>query len=296
MPTPHDIVLTSLIGDALALGPHWVYDQAKIEAQFGRVDRFHPPLTAYHPGKAAGDLTHYGDQILVLLRTIQRLGRWDLATYAADWRAYWEDPATISYRDGATRETLANLQSGISPEKAASHSHDLAGAGRISPLFLLSWQNDEELIAAARQVTGFTHGDPAVVDAAEFFARLVLAVQRGAEIPSAISSTMPDRFKESFTAGCQSATSSLTDAQALAKHGLSCDIAGGLPSVIHLFRRYPEDPAAALIANATAGGDSAARGTILGMIYGARFPVASLPAPWLAELKSPECLQSLSNS
>lgn len=291
MPTPHDIVLTSLIGDALALGPHWVYDQSKIESQFGRVDRFHPPLTAYHPGKAAGDLTHYGDQILVLLRSIQRLGRWDLATYAADWRAYWEDPATISYRDGATRETLANLQSGVSFEKAASHSHDLAGAGRISPLFLLTWQNDESLVAAAREVTGFTHGDPAVVDAAEFFARVVLAIQRGAEIPAAISATMPARFLDIAAAGRQSAASPLSDAQALAKHGLSCDIAGGLPSVIHLLHRHPDDPAAALIANATAGGDSAARGTILGMIYGARFPVAALPALWLSELKSaPECL------
>jgi ADP-ribosylglycohydrolase len=284
MLTPSDIVLTSLIGDALALGPHWVYDQAEIETKLGKVNRYHAPMTAYHPGKGAGDLTHYGDQTMVLLRSIRKVGMFDLASFAADWRAFWESPTTMSYRDGATRDTLAQLKAGVPFEKAASHSHDLAGAGRIAPLFLLSWESDKALIQAARAVTGFTHGDPAVMDAAEYFARVVLAVQRGADIPTALQVVASPPMK-GIAAARASSISTQSDSAALMAHGLSCDIAKGFPALCHLLFRYPEDPAAALIANASAGGDSAARGTLLGMIYGAKFPASALPGEWVNELK-----------
>jgi hypothetical protein len=42
------------------------------------------------------------------------------------------------------------------------------------------------LIAAAGAQTSLTHGDPAVVDAAEFFARVTLAVREGVAIPEAL--------------------------------------------------------------------------------------------------------------
>jgi ADP-ribosylglycohydrolase len=292
MPSPSDIVFTSLIGDALTLGPHWMYDQEEIAAKLGRVDRFHAPMTSYHPGKAAGDFTHYGDQTLVLLRSIQKAGKFDLTQFAADWRAYWEAPETISYRDGATKATLANLQAGMPVDQAASSSHDLAGAGRIAPLFLLKWENDAALVAAARAVTGFTHGDPAVVDAAEFFVRVVLAVQRGAEIPAALNEAASSHVKW-VAAGRESSVSTASDVEALMRHGLSCDIGKGFPAVCHLLFRHPEDAVAGLIANASAGGDSAARGTILGMVYGARFGVSELPVEWMSELKARQEITAL---
>jgi hypothetical protein len=151
-------------------------------------------------------------------------------------------------------------------------------------LFLLSWESDKALIQAARAVTGFTHGDPAVMDAAEYFARVVLAIQRGADIPAALQVVASPQMK-GISAARASSISTQSDSAALMAHGLSCDIAKGFPALCHLLFRYPEDPAAALIANARAGGDSAARGTLLGMIYGAKFPTSALPAEWVNELK-----------
>jgi ADP-ribosylglycohydrolase len=63
--------------------------------------------------------------------------------------------------------------------------------------------------------------------------------------------------------------------------------------VCHLLFRHPEDAVAGLIANASAGGDSAARGTILGMIYGARFGVSELPVEWMSELKARQEITAL---
>jgi ADP-ribosylglycohydrolase len=181
-----NIPITSLVADALSLGSHWIYSQQEIVEKFGSIRGYSDPATSYHAGKLAGDFTHYGDQTMVLLRSLALHGRFDLTAFANEWRAFWESPQTLSYRDGATKATLANLRSGLPPEQAASPSNDIAGAARIAPLFLLKWNSEDDLIAAARAQTSFTHGDPAVVEAAEFFARVTLAVQGGITIPDAL--------------------------------------------------------------------------------------------------------------
>ena len=161
-----NILITSLVADALSLGSHWIYSQREIADKFGSITGYSDPATSYHPGKQAGDFTHYGDQTLVLLRSLALHGRFDLASFAYEWRTFWENPETQSYRDGATKATFANLRSGLAPTQAASPSNDIAGAARIAPLFLLKWKSSDDLIAAARAQTSLTHGDPAVVDTA----------------------------------------------------------------------------------------------------------------------------------
>lgn len=286
-----NILLASLIGDALSLGPHWIYDQEVILSKLGRVVSYHAPISNYHPGKGAGDFTHYGDQVLVLLRSIAEQRNFDLQRFAARWRTFWEDPQNGSYRDGATRQTLEHLQAGMSPDRAGSDSHDLAGAGRMGPLFLLKWESEEALVEAVRCETALTHPADEVVASAEFFCRVVLAVRAGAEIPVALESviaskTWPTLLENGLAAAQKSAASDATDSAALKTHGLSCHTDGAFPGVCHLLLRYPEDPTAALIANATAGGDNAARGTVLGLVYGAKFPITALPTEWLSGLRA----------
>lgn len=292
-PTSSDIVFASFIGDALALGPHWVYDQEEIRSKLGRVASYHAPLTTYHPAKFAGDFTHYGDQTLVLLQSIAEGGGFDRERFAGAWRAFWEDPTNVSYRDKATRQTLEHLQAGMAPDRAGSDSHDIAGAARIGPLFLLAWKTDEELIEAARRETAFTHPANPVVESAEFFSRVVLAVRAGADIPAALESVMaaktwPALPANWLVAARKSAASDETDSAALKAHGLNCHADEAFPGICHLLLRHPDNPATALIENATAGGDSAVRGLILGLVYGAKFPVSALPEAWLSGLNARE--------
>ena len=76
---------------------------------------------------------------------------------------------------------LEHLQAGIPPERAGSDSHDIAGAARIGPLFLLKWREEDGLIEAIRRQTAFTHPRDEVVASAEFFSRVVLAARAGAD-------------------------------------------------------------------------------------------------------------------
>lgn len=292
------ITLMSFVGDALALGPHWVYDQAAIQEMLGRVATYQPPMSSYHPGKIAGDFTHYGDQTLLLLRSIAVGGGFDLGRFAADWRAFWENAGNHSYRDGATRQTLENLQNGASPDNSGSTSHDIAGAARIGPLFLLNWENDDALIDAVRRETAFTHAEAEVVESAEFFARVILAVLGGAEISAALDTVMAGRRWKAIPTGWldsakESAASDESDNVALAAHGLTCHTEDAFPGICHLLLRHPENPSSALIQNATAGGDNAARGMILGAVYGAKFRVSALPDEWLTGLNRREEIMGL---
>ena len=294
------ILLTSLIADALALGAHWIYSQREIDGKFGHVTGYAPPATSYHPGKQAGDFTHYGDQTMVLLRSLAAHGGFDLAEFARGWRGFWEDPTTAAYRDGATKSTLENLRTGRPPERAASSSNDIAGAARVAPLFLLKWESTDALLAAARAQTAFTHGDPTVVEAAEFFARVTLAVQAGTAIPAALHSvaSLPhwkDIPADWFSAASHSSASAETDSGAAKKHGLTCHIPEAFPAICHLLLRHPDDVVTALTVNMEAGGDSAARGMIMGMIYGARPNAAPLPADWLSGLRAHDEIEQLTH-
>lgn len=284
-------LLASLIGDALALGPHWIYDPAEIRARLGHVDSYRDPISAYHPGKRAGDFTHYGDQVMLLAESIADEGRFDAADFSARWRRFWENPATLSYRDGATKETLFNLASGVPFLNAGSPSRDISAAGRIGALLSIPFESDATRFEAIRTAVTLTHRGPEVAQAAEFFARTALALRAGADMHYALADAWkdfahPDLDHEAWTQAQESANSDRSDAAALAKHGLDCSTRSAFPGICHLLRRHPRDPVKALVENVNAGGDSAARGMILGSIYGAILPIDAWPVRWRVELRA----------
>lgn len=292
------IVQLSFIGDALSLGPHWIYQQSEIERKAGAVSGYLNPISEYHPGKEAGDFTHYGDQALVLLRSISKAKHFNLSNFANEWRSFWEDDKTTSYKDGATKATLRNLQENHPVTDCASSSSDMAGASRMAPLFLLQWDSEETLLSAVREQTAFTHGDSAVIESAEFFARVALHVAAGRSIPESLNLTaemghwtaIQSEWMESAARSSASGESVERSAEAL---GLTCHVSDAFPVIVDLLLRFPLDPVAALTKNAQAGGDSAARAMILGLTYGALPEASKLPETWLTELKARDEIEQL---
>jgi ADP-ribosylglycohydrolase len=56
------------------------------------------------------------------------------------------------------------------------------------------------------------------------------------------------------------------------------------PGVVHLIVKYENNLEEALIQSVMAGGDSAARGMLVGMVLGAHLGPESIPGKWLSEL------------
>ncbi len=283
------MVYGSLIADALALGAHWIYDQDELEETFGVVKDFRKPLAdSYHPTKAAGEQTHYGDQALVLLDSLSAKPEYDAEDFFKKWRKSWEGYG--DYFDHATKETLANLEKGAPSESAGSDSEELGGAARIAPLLAaLNGQPTDDQIKVTRTHTALTHGSVIAQDAAEYLTRLAIGVVNGQEVANAMRQATSEYYEVLPVRDIlrKVAETRASETKAAAKElGLACPTEQALPTVLSLLARYPDDLETALIENVMAGGDSAARGLALGMVLGAKAGQSEIPPRWIEALKA----------
>jgi ADP-ribosylglycohydrolase len=74
--------------------------------------------------------------------------------------------------------------------------------------------------------------------------------------------------------------------QAILDFGQMCEIPVAFPGVIHLIAKFENDLKSALIENAMAGGDSAGRGLLVGLILGAHLGMEAIPPEWLSDMKA----------
>lgn len=280
------MVLGSFLGDSLALGVHWIYDVERINREVGRVDKpLKPKPDSFHPSKGRGDFTHYGDQTYVLLESIASRNGFDPSDFSMRWRRLFDGYS--GYYDKATRAAMENLLHGKSPEAAGSSSTDLAGASRIAPVVYRYREDLDRLMDAARIQTRMTHNDPLVIDSAEFFSRVAFSVLRGQPPAMAIQQVTSNRFSESpisqwVREGIQSRDTE--SVAAIGRFGQSCQVDQAFPGVVHLVSKYENDFKEALIQAVMAGGDSAARGMLVGMVLGAYLGEESLPPDWVSSL------------
>jgi ADP-ribosylglycohydrolase len=294
---PTAMVLASFAADSLALGVHWIYNTRVIDKKFGRVENFiKPERPTYHPSKDRGEFTHYGDQTMILLESVAECEEFKLTDFSERWQRLFVH--YDGYVDRATKETLESLASGKSPVESGSGSDDLAGASRIASLVYVYRNDLQKLIASAEAQTAFTHNNAQVIKSAAFFADIAYHILAGANPLAAIKqakadASYPPPFKEWIQMGLESAERD--SRQAILDFGQMCEIPAAFPAVIHLIAKYENDLKAACIENVMAGGDSAGRGLLVGLILGAHLGMSAIPSEWLNDMKAyPQIIDRLS--
>ena len=285
---PKAMVLASFAADSLALGTHWIYNTRVIDKKFGRVDHFlKPERPTYHPTKDRGEFTHYGDQSLTLLESVAECDGFNLSDFSERWQKLFE--TYDGYVDGATKGTLENLASANSLSASGSNSDDLAGASRIASLVYVYRNDLPELIASAKSQTAFTHNHSHVINCAAFFATVAYQILASTTPVAAIKQALKNEFdsepvKEWIQMGLESAEAD--SRQAILDFGQMCEIPAAFPGVVHLIAKYENDLKTALVENVMAGGDSAGRGLLVGMVLGAHLGMKAIPHEWLNDMRA----------
>jgi len=289
------MVLASFAADSLSLGVHWIYNTNVIDKKWGRVETYiKPERPTYHPTKDLGEFTHYGDQTMLLLESVSARAGFDLKDFADRWQAFFN--TYDGYFDNATKATIENIASGKPSTESGSDSDDLAGAARIAPLAYV-YQNDlEPLINSVRAQTALTHNNSLIIDTAEYFARVVWNVLQGQtpseSLKTAKTATLDtEPYSNWVDAGLESTAGDTR--QVIKDFGQMCEVNAAFPGVVHLIAKYENDLYGALVENAMAGGDSAGRGLIVGLIVGAHKGMESIPDPWLTDLKAYDRIMNL---
>jgi ADP-ribosylglycohydrolase len=134
-----------------------------------------------------------------------------------------------------------------------------------------------------------THNNPATLAGAEFIAKVAFEMLRGANPDAAMEQALEEgvadidldiRLRSALDSGVKESRT------VIRQFGQMCGVAAALPGAVHLVLRYPDDLRTALIENVMAGGDSAARGLVVGMLLGARLGEEAIPESWLRGMRA----------
>ncbi len=263
-----NLLLASLYADAFALGPHWIYDQSVIAHNFGDIRHLTAPLPdSYHQTKVKGDFTHYGDQTFFLLQQLIKLNGFDLAKVKQEWFRYMKNYS--GYLDNASRKTIENIEADMT-DPVGAPSHDLSAAGRIAP-FLYFYDETAPLLNAIEQQTRMTHNNGGVVEAAIYFTHVCLMILQGSTVSDAVARALDmvtdNEIKTLINRGIQAADKESIDA--LSEFRTSCSYNHSLPGTVQIILHHSDNLLDAFNVNVMAGGDSAARGLLIGAVLGA---------------------------
>jgi ADP-ribosylglycohydrolase len=261
-------VYLSLIGDAISLGSHWVYDTDKVEEHFpGLVSEYTAPkLAKFHEGKKAGDFTHYGEQAFALLKSIYENEGFDLEKFRDDWMEYIEN--NEMFMDHSMKDALKKFKD--SDALVGTENVELGGLARSAPMFFDQSISKEDFLAQIH----LTHNGEIVDQTAEYIYQVMQDIFAGKDYRKAL---LDNKDINDYVSGLFENISSKDEIVEMAdERGQGCPTEQGFPIVLDVLSNY-SDPLEAFSVNIRAAGDNAARAMIIGMILGADQGLKNVP-------------------
>lgn len=277
----------AFVGDAYALGLHWVYDTDKIKLEADKLEGYMSPLKdSFHQGKRKGDFTHYGDQSLLLLKSISTNHGFELDLFKTHWLTYMSKYE--GYMDHASKESLRLLDGGT---HSGSSSDELGGFSRVAPLIFYHF-DDPELHKLVEKQTRLTHNNDTLVLFGRFITDLTLELLIGKPLHATLMQLLDDNLyiKKVYDKLIQRIDEDTTEV--IKDIGQSCSSQFAFPSVLYLILKYPDNFMEAMRQNVLAGGDSAGRGMVLGMILGTANGYSKIPESLIIGLNEYELINA----
>jgi ADP-ribosylglycohydrolase len=288
------------VGDAAALGTHWIYDLSELSAKFpGGLFGFEAPAAGhYHESKKPGDQTHYGDGALVLLESMAEHGGFDPRAFGDRFVRTFGSSHYHDYLDWATKGTLKNYQRFRelnSPEdydfQQGADDAEPATASRLAGL-AVRYRRDPNLPATIESLTRVCQNNRRAIGYMKFHGLLLVELFLGRDLPDALENVMvrvsplaphlAAELRQQTQKALAETGKEVTEATL--EFGQACPLPQSFPSALHAFLKHGNDFETAILATLRAGGDNAGRGAILGSWLGAYLGVGAIPGEWRARL------------
>jgi ADP-ribosylglycohydrolase len=290
------------VGDAAALGTHWIYDLAELGRQFpSGVNGFERPQKGhYHFPRQPGDQTHYGDGALVLLESIAERGRFEVMHFGRKFVEAFQLGVYPGYVDQATRETLQNYSRFVERNPGAQFNFQdggdddqLATASRLASL-VVRHRGDRDLLSLVESATRVCQNNSRAVAYMKFNALLLLELFEGKEVPTGVHNIEkqvvsmnlgPEVHQNSERAREEARTEVV---EATLAFGQSCPLEHSFPSALQALLKHSDSFETSILATIRAGGDSAGRAALLGGWLGAHLGLPAIPREWRDRLRNAE--------
>lgn len=262
-----ELVKAVFVADALSFGSHWVYSTDKLKEEYsGIIDEYRDPMSKFHEGKKAGDLSHYGEQAFVLLKSISENQNFDLKQFRNDWIEYLEN--NEMYLDHAMKDSLEKFKE--SETLIGAENHELGGIARSLPIFIEEEISKKEFL----DLVHLTHNGEVVDQTAEFIFELIKAELNGTNYKKAIEANKNiNQFIEENFKKISSKDKIVARAD---ERGQGCSIKQGLPIVFDVLWNS-DNLLEALTLNIMAGGDTSSRAMLIGAIIALDQGIGSIP-------------------
>jgi ADP-ribosylglycohydrolase len=276
----------AFIGDAFALGTHWIYDTEKLSIEATDTETYMDPgKNLFHKGKQKGDFTHYGDQSLLLLKSIASNNGYDLQIFKTHWLTFASKYE--GYMDHASKESLQLLDP---LNNLGSSSDELGGISRMAPL-LFYHLDDSNLEAMVKSQTQLTHNNHHLIEIGYFVKDLILNLIIGKPLIESIENGLGQHTSLSNYWSLIKDRIDEDTGEVIKDIGQSCSCQFAFPSALYLIVKYKEDFLKAMQENILAGGDSAGRGMLIGMVLGASLGIKKIPNTLVNSLNERECIE-----
>lgn len=297
--TLHPLTLGALVADAAAMGLHWIYDQQHIMMVAPHEPEFRQPSLAHydnvkgyyaHPTRRSGDQSQYGEQVLVMHRSLKD-GVYDHAAYAKAFHGHFGyGGAYVGYIDRATRQSLNNAI-GVEDLTQAKGSNDdqLPAIAKLPPLVAAMLDaEDEAFFAAVDTAVAVTNENELSQEYGRISAAMMRAAGRGETPEEIIAAGRAQAGPDAAALIDEAVAMKDQSSNSVAAHfGMACYLKSAIPFVVHnilLSQSYAE----AVRRNIYAGGDTCGRAVLLGAIMGGMFGEGGehgIPELWVGWLK-----------
>jgi ADP-ribosylglycohydrolase len=200
-------VIGALIGDALALGPHWYYDLEELRRDYGDwiSDYTNPKPGRYHSGMRAGELDQTGLLIAMLLRSVVQNG-----TYVEEDFTRRVDEELFPHLDGNpmqgpggyTSQSIRDayrrrIQQKKSWKEIGGHADNTEAAERAIVLAARYARDPATVARLVSEHCALTQSDEAIVAMSTAYNCVLAALIRGEQLDENLS----DKLMNLVTAG-----------------------------------------------------------------------------------------------